>query len=143
MGATRNSRQGSSPRRIRIVRAVPERLTRTVTSLPDQSGTGATDQSDMPLVTTADACKFAVGELDTCLRPTGFVRSDEDSGLIELLVEIGQERHLDGPAVGQIAEQGVRAVPDESVGRRPPGVGCRGRPASPADPARCRRWAAD
>src|SRR6478735_8832832 len=44
-GATRTSRQVSSPLRARTVSASPLRLARTTTAWPDHSGTAATDQS--------------------------------------------------------------------------------------------------
>ena len=55
-GATRTSLQGSASTRARMVTAFPLRLALTVTRRPRQLVTGASDQSDSPLVTTAPSC---------------------------------------------------------------------------------------
>src|SRR6478609_4011871 len=63
-----------------------------------------------------------VRKLDTRFGPTCFVDPDEHARLIVELGEIRQERDLNRPAVRQIAEQGVRVVADETVGRCAPCV---------------------
>src|SRR4051794_14923132 len=105
--------------------ASPDRLARTVTRRPAHSGTGATDQSDRPRVTTAPSCGTPSENSTPALSQVSSSPQHE-SGLVELPLEGDVDGHLDGTGVGQRGEQGVRVVVDEPVGGVPPRVAALG-----------------
>src|SRR5690606_425422 len=66
--------------------------------------------------------QLAVAVLGARLDPGRLVQAQEDARLVELVVEVGDERHLDGGLRPERRQQGVAAVPVVPVGGGPPEV---------------------
>ncbi len=85
------SRKGSSPARALMVTALPALLSRTVISRLIHSGTGATDQSETPCVTTAPTGGTPSETSTPALIQESFRNVKIDPRLVELLGVIQKE----------------------------------------------------
>jgi len=85
-------------------------IARIVTTESRHDGTDVIDQSEVPAGDDGAEVCDAVADLYARLHPVGGGLANEDSRLIESMIEVEHERHVDRAAFRERSEQSVTVV---------------------------------